>query len=53
MRETVVAYLLGPGVMLLVCVAMCAVSRRSSGTLEARLTRWLDAHRPHGMHHKH
>lgn len=53
MRETIAAYLLGPGVMLLVCAAMWAVSRRSRGALEARLTRWLDAHRPHGMRHKH
>lgn len=53
MRETIAAYLLGPGVMLLVCVAMWAVSRRSRGAIEARITHWLDAHRPHGMRHKH
>ncbi|HKT99240.1 MAG TPA: hypothetical protein VJS30_22360 [Paraburkholderia sp.] len=53
MRETVVAYLLGPAVMLVVCAAMWAVSRRSRGVLEERVTRWLDAHRGHGMHHKH
>ncbi|WP_293034842.1 hypothetical protein [Paraburkholderia sp.] len=53
MRETVAAYLLGPAVMLAVCAAMWAVSRRSRGILEARLARWLDAHRGHGLHHKH
>ncbi|WP_322046710.1 hypothetical protein [Paraburkholderia sp. J67] len=53
MRETVAAYLLGPAVMLLVCVGMWAISRRYGGALEQRVTRWLDAHRSHGMHHKH
>ncbi|WP_233867288.1 hypothetical protein [Paraburkholderia adhaesiva] len=53
MRETVVAYLLGPAVMLAVCAVMWAVSRRSRGVLEARLTRWFDAHRGHGMRHRH
>lgn len=53
MRETIAAYLLGPGVMLLICALIWAVSRRSSGMLETRVTRWLDAHRPHGMWHRH
>jgi hypothetical protein len=53
MRETVAAYLLGPAVMLVVCAGMWAVSRRSRGILEERLARWFDAHRGHGMRHKH
>ncbi|NLP59887.1 hypothetical protein [Paraburkholderia sacchari] len=53
MRETVVAYLLGPAVMLVVSAAIWAVSRHSRGVLEARVSRWLDAHRGHGMRHKH
>lgn len=53
MSETIAAYLLGPAVMLVVCAALWAVSRRSRGAIEARLTRWLDAHRGHGMRHKH
>lgn len=53
MRETVAAYLLGPAVMVLVCAASWAISRRSRGTIEQRVTRWLDARRLHGMRHKH
>ena len=53
MRETVAAYLLGPAVMLVVCVAMWAVSRHTRGALEERLARWIEAHRGHGMRHKH
>jgi hypothetical protein len=53
MWETVAAYLLGPAVMLVVSAALWAVSRRSRGELEARLTRWFDAHRGQGMRHKH
>ncbi|WP_205985405.1 MULTISPECIES: hypothetical protein [unclassified Paraburkholderia] len=51
MRETVAAYLLGPAVMVLVCAVSWAISRRSRGTLEQRVARWLDSHRP--MHHRH
>ncbi|WP_169742697.1 hypothetical protein [Paraburkholderia ferrariae] len=53
MRETVAAYLLGPAVMLLVCAATWVLSHRYGAALEERLTRWLDAHRGHGMRHKH
>ncbi|WP_224014527.1 hypothetical protein [Paraburkholderia tropica] len=53
MRETVVAYLLGPAVMVLICAAMWAASRHHRGGFEARVTRWLDAHRGHGIRHKH
>jgi hypothetical protein len=53
MRETVAAYLLGPGVMLVVCAAMWVISHRTRGVLEERLARWFDAHRGHGMRHKH
>lgn len=53
MRETVAAYLLGPAVMLLVCGAMWFASRHTRGVLEERLSRWIDAHRGHGMRHKH
>jgi hypothetical protein len=53
MRETVAAYLLGPAVMLLVCAAMWVLSHRYGAALEERLTRWFDAHRGHGMRHKH
>lgn len=53
MMETVAAYLLGPAVMLVICAALWTVSRRGRGALEARLTRWFDAHRSHGMRHKH
>lgn len=53
MMETVAAYLLGPAVMLVLCGALWAMSRRSRGILEARLARWFDAHRNHGMRHKH
>ncbi|WP_205996011.1 hypothetical protein [Paraburkholderia sp. Ac-20347] len=53
MRETVVAYLLGPAVMVLICAAMWAASRHHRGSFEARVARWLDAHRGHGIRHKH
>jgi len=53
MKETVVAYLLGPAVMLVVCAALWATSRRGRGVLEARIDRWLDAHRGIWMRHKH
>ena len=53
MKETVIAYLLGPAVMLMVCAALWAVSRRSRGVLEERIDRWLNEHRSIWMHHKH
>jgi ABC-type phosphate/phosphonate transport system permease subunit len=53
MKEMVVAYLLGPAVMLLVCAAIWAISRRSRGVLEERIGRWLDAHRSFWMRHRH
>jgi hypothetical protein len=53
MKETVVAYLLGPAVMLIVCAALWAVSHRGRGVLEKRIDRWLDAHRGFWMHHRH
>lgn len=53
MKELVVAYLLGPAVMLVVCAAIWAISRRSRGVLEERIGRWLDAHRSFWMRHRH
>ena len=53
MKETIVAYLLGPAVMLMVCAALWAMSRRSRGVLEDRIGRWLDAHRSFWMRHRH
>ncbi|WP_180970352.1 hypothetical protein [Burkholderia sp. WAC0059] len=53
MSEMVVAYLLGPAVMLVISAAIWGVSRHSRGRIEARLTRWLDEHRGHWMHHRH
>ena len=55
MTESVMAYLLGPLVMVVVGVALWAVSHyhRDSGDREGRGGRWLDTHHVDWMRHRH
>jgi hypothetical protein len=54
MTESVMAYLLGPLVMVVVGVALWAVSRfHRDGDHEARRQRWLDTHHVDWMRHRH
>ncbi|WP_165847901.1 hypothetical protein [Paraburkholderia lacunae] len=53
MSESLMAYLLGPLVMLVVGVAIWAASHYSRKTKPERLERWLDTHYAEWLHHKH
>ncbi|MFM0732814.1 hypothetical protein PQQ52_20270 [Paraburkholderia sediminicola] len=53
MSESLMAYLLGPLVMLLVGVVIWAASHPRHKTGPERLERWLDTHYAEWLHHKH
>ncbi|MFL9993365.1 hypothetical protein SAMN05444172_0037 [Burkholderia sp. GAS332] len=53
MSESLMAYLLGPLVMLVVGVAIWASSHYRDKTKPERLERWLDTHYAEWLHHKH
>ncbi|MFM0207349.1 hypothetical protein PQQ96_08055 [Paraburkholderia sediminicola] len=53
MSESLMAYLLGPMVMLVVGVAIWAASHYRDKTKPERLERWLDTHYAEWLHHKH
>ncbi|MGF6570014.1 hypothetical protein SAMN05443245_0286 [Paraburkholderia fungorum] len=53
MSESLIAYLLGPAVMLLVGVAIWASSHYRHTTKPPRLERWLDTHYAEWLHHRH
>ncbi|WP_345812423.1 hypothetical protein AAGS40_00215 [Paraburkholderia sp. PREW-6R] len=53
MDESLMAYLLGPAVMLVVGAAIWAASRYHDKTKPQRLERWLDTHYAEWMHHRH
>lgn len=53
MSESLMAYLLGPAVMLLVGIAIWAASRYHHKAGPQRLERWLDTHYAEWLHHKH
>lgn len=53
MSESVIAYLLGPAVMLVVGLALWVASHYHRDTKPPRLERWLDTHYAEWLHHKH
>jgi len=53
MSESLIAYLLGPTVMLLVGAAIWATSRYLHKAEPPRLERWLDTHYAEWLHHRH
>jgi hypothetical protein len=53
MSESLIAYLLGPAVMLLVGAAIWAASRYHRDTKPPRFERWLDTHYAEWLHHRH
>ena len=52
-NETVIAYLLGPTVMLLIGVALWAAAHYDRNNRPKRTDRWLDTHYVDLMHHRH
>ncbi|MCC8402069.1 hypothetical protein LJ655_09220 [Paraburkholderia sp. MMS20-SJTN17] len=53
MSQSMLAYLMGPAVMLLVGIAIWMVSRHRDPSQPPRLERWLDTHYAEWLHHKH
>ena len=53
MSESLLAYLLGPAVMLLVGAALWAASHYHNKITPPRLERWLDTHYAEWLHHRH
>lgn len=53
MSESLIAYLLGPAVMLLVGAAIWAASRHHHVDKPPRIERWLDTHYAEWLHHRH
>jgi hypothetical protein len=53
MPESLIAYLMGPAVMLVVGLAIWAASRYHHDTRPPKLERWLDTHYAEWLHHKH
>ncbi|HZZ11958.1 MAG TPA: hypothetical protein VFE79_14815 [Paraburkholderia sp.] len=53
MSESLLAYLLGPSVMLLVGVAIWAAAHARHKPRPERIERWLDTHYAEWLHHKH
>ncbi|QLD48755.1 hypothetical protein C9419_06780 [Paraburkholderia fungorum] len=53
MSESLMAYLLGPLVMLVVGVVIWAASHYRDKSKPERLERWLDTHYAEWLHHKH
>lgn len=53
MSESLIAYLLGPAVMIVVGLAIWAASLYHRNTKPPRTERWLDTHYAEWLHHKH
>lgn len=53
MTESMMAYLMGPTVIILVGIAIWAVSRYSRPDHQGRRARWLDTHHVDWMRHRH
>jgi hypothetical protein len=53
MTEAMMAYLMGPIVMLVVGAVIWAANHYSQGSNRERQGRWLDTHYVDLMHHKH
>jgi hypothetical protein len=53
MSESLIAYLMGPAVMLVVGLAIWAASHYHRNTQPPRYERWLDTHYAEWLHHKH
>lgn len=53
MSESLIAYLLGPTVMLIVGAIIWASSRYHRPTRPPRIERWLDTHYSEWLHHRH
>ncbi|WP_205968032.1 hypothetical protein [Paraburkholderia sp. Tr-20389] len=53
MNETLIAYLLGPTVMVLVAALLWVASRHERHGNPRRADRWLDTHYVDLIHHRH
>ncbi|MFM0741574.1 hypothetical protein PQQ51_30430 [Paraburkholderia xenovorans] len=53
MSESLMAYMLGPLVMLVVGGAIWAISHTRHKSKPERLERWLDTHYAEWLHHRH
>lgn len=53
MSESLIAYLLGPAVMIVVGLAIWAASLYHRNAKPPRLERWLDTHYAEWLHHRH
>jgi hypothetical protein len=53
MSESLIAYLMGPAVMLVVGLAIWAASHYHHNTKPPKFERWLDTHYAEWLHHKH
>ncbi|MBP0590807.1 hypothetical protein J8I87_14010 [Paraburkholderia sp. LEh10] len=53
MNETLIAYLMGPVVMLVVAVVLWLAARHHGDRTQRRSSRWLDTHYVDLMHHRH
>ncbi|MFM0716370.1 hypothetical protein PQQ53_01870 [Paraburkholderia strydomiana] len=53
MPESLIAYLLGPAVMIVIGLAIWAASLYHRNTKPPRLERWLDTHYAEWLHQKH
>jgi hypothetical protein len=52
-NETLIAYLLGPAVMVLIAALLWLASRHHWHDNPQRMARWLDTHYVDLMHHRH
>ncbi|MEM5338140.1 hypothetical protein [Paraburkholderia azotifigens] len=53
MNETLIAYLLGPAVMVVVAVLLWMAAHHDRHGSPRRVARWLDTHYVDLMHHRH
>ncbi|HEX3382302.1 MAG TPA: hypothetical protein VHU21_21255 [Paraburkholderia sp.] len=53
MPESMLAYLMGPAVMLLVGFVIWMTSRHHDPAKPPKFERWLDTHYAEWLHHKH
>jgi hypothetical protein len=53
MPESMLAYLMGPAVMLVVGFVIWMTSRHRDPAKPPRIERWLDTHYAEWLHHKH
>lgn len=53
MNETLIAYLLGPAVMVVVAALLWVAAHRERHDSPRRADRWLDTHYVDLMHHRH